>query len=55
MQESDSGSYQCIRSNEAGTVSGEAFLGVLGKNKMQIYHSASVQVLKETEIAKKLK
>lgn len=31
VQESDTGSYKCIRSNEAGTVSGEAFLGVLGK------------------------
>lgn len=31
IQEKDSGSYKCIRSNEAGSVSGEAFLGVLGK------------------------
>lgn len=31
VQEKDSGSYKCIRSNEAGSVSGEAFLGVLGE------------------------
>ena len=31
VQESDTGSYKCTRSNEAGSVSGEAFLGVLGK------------------------
>lgn len=29
IQEKDSGAYKCIRSNEAGSVSGEAFLGVL--------------------------
>lgn len=28
---SDSGSYTCIRSNEAGSVEGSAFLSVLGK------------------------
>lgn len=37
VQESDSGSYQCIRSNEAGTVSGEAFLGVLGECGMLFF------------------
>ena len=31
VNEADSGAYKCIRSNEAGSVSGEAFLGVLGK------------------------
>lgn len=31
LQEKDAGSYKCIRSNEAGSVSGEAFLGVLGE------------------------
>jgi hypothetical protein len=30
IQEKDAGAYKCIRSNEAGSVSGEAFLGVLG-------------------------
>lgn len=39
MQESDSGSYQCIRSNEAGTMSGEAFLGVLGECGMFFFMS----------------
>lgn len=29
IQEKDTGSYKCVRSNEAGSVSGEAFLGVL--------------------------
>lgn len=32
VNEADSGSYKCVRSNEAGSVSGEAFLGVLGKS-----------------------
>lgn len=31
VNEGDSGAYKCIRSNEAGSVSGEAFLGVLGE------------------------
>lgn len=31
VQESDTGSYKCIRTNEAGSVTGEAFLGVLGE------------------------
>lgn len=31
IQEKDAGAYKCVRSNEAGSVSGEAFLGVLGK------------------------
>jgi Immunoglobulin I-set domain len=31
LQEKDAGHYKCIRSNEAGSVSGEAFLGVLGE------------------------
>lgn len=30
IQEKDAGAYKCVRSNEAGSVSGEAFLGVLG-------------------------
>lgn len=30
VQESDTGSYRCTRSNEAGSVAGLAFLGVLG-------------------------
>lgn len=33
IQEKDSGNYKCIRSNEAGSVSGECFLGVLGKRE----------------------
>lgn len=36
VQEKDSGSYKCIRSNEAGSVSGEAFLGVLGKEQWHV-------------------
>lgn len=31
VRESDAGLYTCVRSNEAGTVNGEAYLGVLGK------------------------
>lgn len=31
LQEKDAGNYKCIRSNEAGSVTGEAFLGVLGE------------------------
>lgn len=39
VQERDSGSYKCIRSNEAGSVSGEAFLGVLGMIVIQISYA----------------
>lgn len=31
VRESDAGLYTCTRSNEAGTVFGEAYLGVMGK------------------------
>lgn len=31
VRESDAGLYNCIRANEAGTVTGEAYLGVMGK------------------------
>lgn len=31
VRESDAGLYGCIRANEAGTVFGEAYLGVMGK------------------------
>lgn len=31
VREADAGLYKCVRSNEAGTVTGEAFLTVLGK------------------------
>lgn len=56
VQESDSGSYSCIRSNEAGTVSGEAFLGVLGKNILcKFYiHREYPSVEKERMLQKKL-
>lgn len=37
VRESDAGLYTCTRSNEAGTVTGEAYLGVMGKNKLKIY------------------
>lgn len=30
VRETDSGWYNCIRSNEAGTVTGQAYLGVMG-------------------------
>lgn len=30
VRESDAGLYNCIRANEAGTVTGEAYLGVMG-------------------------
>lgn len=30
VRETDSGWYSCIRSNEAGTVTGQAYLGVMG-------------------------
>ncbi|KAL9873742.1 sidekick cell adhesion molecule isoform 3-T3 [Glossina fuscipes fuscipes] len=36
VRESDAGLYTCVRSNEAGTVNGEAFLGVLVRT--QIIH-----------------
>lgn len=31
VRETDAGLYKCIRSNEAGSVTGEAYLGVMGK------------------------
>lgn len=31
VRESDAGLYTCMRSNEAGTVQGEAFLTVMGR------------------------
>lgn len=31
VRESDAGLYTCTRANEAGTVNGEAYLGVMGK------------------------
>lgn len=31
VRESDAGWYNCIRSNEAGSVTGQAYLGVMGK------------------------
>lgn len=34
IRESDAGYYKCIRSNEAGTVSGEAFLTVLVRTQI---------------------
>lgn len=37
VRESDAGLYTCVRSNEAGTVNGEAYLGVLGKYLLYIY------------------
>lgn len=30
VRESDAGWYNCIRSNEAGSVTGQAYLGVMG-------------------------
>lgn len=31
VRETDAGLYTCIRSNEAGSVTGQAYLGVMGK------------------------
>lgn len=31
VRETDAGLYTCQRSNEAGTVGGQAYLGVMGK------------------------
>lgn len=31
VRKTDAGLYGCMRSNEAGTVAGEAYLGVMGK------------------------
>lgn len=31
VRETDAGLYACSRSNEAGTVNGQAYLGVMGK------------------------
>lgn len=31
VRESDAGAYECVRSNEAGSVSGRAFVNVIGK------------------------
>lgn len=31
VRDTDSGQYACVRSNEAGSVNGKAFLGVMGK------------------------
>jgi protein sidekick len=53
IQEKDAGAYKCVRSNEAGSVSGEAFLGVLG-NEMIICESEKLiinfQILVRTHI-----
>lgn len=32
VRENDAGYYQCVRMNEAGQVSGGAYLSVMGKN-----------------------
>lgn len=37
VRESDAGLYTCSRSNEAGTVGGEAYLSVMGKFVLTIY------------------
>lgn len=37
VRESDAGLYGCIRANEAGTVFGEAYLGVMGKFWMRLW------------------
>lgn len=34
VRDSDAGLYKCIRSNEAGSVEGEAYLGVMGKKSV---------------------
>lgn len=36
VRDSDAGLYKCIRSNEAGSVEGEAYLGVMGKQSVFI-------------------
>lgn len=53
VRESDAGLYSCIRSNEAGTVNGQAYLIVMGKYFLVInicslvlfgYHHQSIYV-----------
>lgn len=41
VRETDAGLYTCVRSNEAGTVNGEAYLSVLGKCNICIFACCS--------------
>lgn len=44
VRETDAGLYSCVRSNEAGTVQGEAHLGVLGKWNVVVNLSVVIDV-----------
>lgn len=45
VRETDAGLYACLRSNEAGTVNGQAFLGVMGKCVLLLKKSFRFRVL----------
>lgn len=37
VRETDAGLYSCVRSNEAGTVNGQAYLTVMGKYLVEFF------------------
>lgn len=52
VRESDAGLYSCVRSNEAGSVTGEAYLGVMGelfanniRNSNRGQHKISIKLI----------
>lgn len=45
VRESDAGWYSCVRSNEAGSVTGQAYLGVMGMYGATTIHETTIELL----------